>query len=91
MKDRWIEPMVKKWKSGIKYLSKVVVRYPQTAYDGFTQSLQAEWQYLCRCMPGVEKHLGPVEDAIHRHFIPALLEVNCNEASEEFRQLLLNS
>jgi len=38
----------------------------------------------------VEKHLGPVEDAIHQHFIPALLEVEVEEVSEEFRQLLLN-
>ncbi|KAL7528269.1 hypothetical protein ACHAXR_002355, partial [Thalassiosira sp. AJA248-18] len=33
-------------------------------YAGFTQSLQAEWQYLCRCVLGVEVHLKPAEAAI---------------------------
>ena len=42
MKDWWIETMVEKWVAGINALFKVVVKYPQTAYAGFTQSLQAE-------------------------------------------------
>ena len=47
MKDRWVEPMVEKWVGGIKALAKVARKYPQSAYFGFSQSLQAEWQYLC--------------------------------------------
>jgi len=34
--------MVEKWVLRMKALSKVVVRYPQTVYAGFMQSLQAE-------------------------------------------------
>ena len=36
--------------------------------------LQAEWQYVCQCVQGVEEHLQPVEAAIRGKLIPALLE-----------------
>ena len=64
MKDRWVEPMVEKWVRGVESLAMVACKYPQSAFFGFTQSLQAKWQYLCQCVSGVEKHLGRVEDAI---------------------------
>ncbi|KAL7524012.1 hypothetical protein ACHAXR_000406, partial [Thalassiosira sp. AJA248-18] len=73
---------------GIEALAKVAVKYPQTAYAGFTQSLHAEWQYLCRCVPGVEVHLEPVEVAIREVLIPALLAVKPDEVKDDFRQLL---
>ncbi|WP_460986704.1 hypothetical protein, partial [Staphylococcus aureus] len=54
-------------------LAKVAQRYPQAAYAGMVNCLQAEWQYLCRVEPGVGTHLAPVEDALRNKFIPALL------------------
>ena len=91
MEDHWIDLMVEKWVARSKSLSKVAVKCPQTAYTGFAQSLEAEWQYLCRCVPGIEKHLGPVEEAIHRHvLIPDLLEVEFEEVLAEFWQPLTN-
>ena len=41
MQDRWVEPMVEKWVEGVKAMAKVATRYPQSAYHGFTQSLQS--------------------------------------------------
>jgi hypothetical protein len=38
------------------------------------QSLQGEWQYLQRVVPGTEDAFAPLEDAIARIFLPALLE-----------------
>ena len=40
--------MVIEWVEGYKKIVRVVERYPQTAYVGFAQSLQAEWQYISR-------------------------------------------
>ena len=91
MKDRWVEPMVEKWVCGVELLAMVARKYPQSAFFGFTQSLQAEWQYLCRCVPGVEKHLGRVEDAIQQKLIPALLECTEEEVTDSLRQLLSHS
>ena len=90
MRDRFIKPMVEKWVASIKALSKVATKYPQSAYAGFTQSLQSEWQYLCRCVPGVGVHLEPVEAAIRQEFIPALLAVEYDLVDDDFRQLLAN-
>ena len=41
MQDRWVEPMVEKWVASIKALAKVASQFPQSAFAGFTQSLQA--------------------------------------------------
>ena len=70
--ERWIQPMVTKWVGGVERLAKVAQRYPQAAYAGLVNCLQAEWQYLCRVEPGVGTHLAPVEDALRNKFIPAL-------------------
>ena len=43
MQDRWIEPKVQGWVEGVKSLARVATRYPQSAFAGFTQSLQSEW------------------------------------------------
>jgi hypothetical protein len=69
----------------------VARRFPQLAYAGFTQSLQAEWQYLSRCVPGVEKHLVRVKEAIRCELIPALLQVNESEVKDDLRRLLAHS
>ena len=65
--------MVWKWVNGVEKLAKVAQKYPQAAYEGLVNCLQAEWQYLCRVEPGVGAHLTPVEDALMDKFMPALL------------------
>ena len=35
MWNRWVEPMVESWVEGIKALSMVACKYPQSAYHGF--------------------------------------------------------
>ena len=50
----------------------------------FTQSLQSEWQYLCRCVPGGGVHLEPVEAAIQQVFIPELLAVKSDSVDANF-------
>eukprot|EP00957_Ditylum_brightwellii_P108449 8272652-Ditylum_brightwellii.AAC.1 len=65
-------PKVREWAAGVKTLAGIAKRYPQTAYAGFTMSLQAEWQYLQQTVPNVGKHMGAIEDALQDDFIPAL-------------------
>jgi hypothetical protein len=76
MLEHWMDPKVKKWVAGIGILACIALRFPQTAYAGLVSSLQAEWQYLCRVVPGAERFLGPIESAICEKFIPALLQVS---------------
>ena len=87
-KAKWIEEKVEKWAAGVSTLSKVAVKYPQTAYAGFCFSLQAQWQYLQRVVAETEIFFTPVEEAIRREFLPALLDIPAGEISAEFRELL---
>ncbi len=87
MLERWLDPKVKKWVTGVEILARIASRFPQTAYAGLASSLQAEWQYICRDVPGAEHYLGPIETAICEKFIPALLQVS-NPADNTLRQLL---
>ena len=87
MLERWIDPKVKKWVAGIEILARIASRYPQAAYAGLVSSLQAEWQYISRVVPGAERFLGPIENAICTKFIPALLQVS-DPVDDKLRQLL---
>jgi hypothetical protein len=77
----WIDPQINQWISGIEALSKVARRYPQTAYAGFTKSLQAEWQYVQRVTPNLTQAFAPLEMAISQVFLPALLNSSIEEAA----------
>ena len=68
----WVKPKVAAWVEGVRILAGFAGRYPQTAYAGLVMSLQAEWQYLQRTVPGVEEHMGELEVVLREEFIPAL-------------------
>jgi len=72
-KAKWIQPQVQQWIKGVDRLAQVATRFPQTAYAGLAKSLQLEWQYLQRVVPGIGATLAPIEDAITQTFLPALI------------------
>jgi hypothetical protein len=71
-RHEWIDPQIQKWVSGIKKLSKVALRYPQTAYAGLAKSLQSEWMYLQRVTDQCGDAFAPIDKAIEEDFLPAL-------------------
>jgi hypothetical protein len=77
----WIDPQISKWIEGVQDLSMVATRYPQSAYAGFTKSLQAEWQYVQRVTPHLNQAFAPLELAIAQTFLPALLNCTIDEAA----------
>ncbi len=88
MLEHWLDPKVKKWVTGVEILARIALRFPQTAYVGLALSLQAEWQYICRVVPGADHYLGPIKTAICKKFIPALLQVS-DPVGDTLCQLLL--
>ena len=88
LRDDWIQPMVEEWTAGVKAIARVARKYPQSAYCGFVHSLQAEWQYLCRCVPNIAHHLEPIEMAIRQHLIPVLFDMPSDEITNASRELL---
>ncbi len=87
MLEHWLDPMVKKWLTGIETLARIAVRFPQTAYAGLVSSLQAKRQYICRVGPGAGQYLELVELALCEKFIAALLQVS-EPVDDVFCQLL---
>ena len=70
-----MRPQVEAWSHGVRVLVKISQRHPQLAYAGLGMSLQLEWQYLQRTVPGVGTLMGPIEEALREKFFPALFGV----------------
>jgi hypothetical protein len=90
-KKRWLGEMVAKWAAAVETLALVAVKYPQTAYAGFTFCLQNEWQYLQRVVADTGPFFDPLEKAIRSKFIPALLGLRADEINGKYRELLTHS
>ena len=58
--EMWVKPQVEAWSHGVRVLSKIARRHPQSAYARLGMSLQLEWQYLQRTVPGVSSLMGPI-------------------------------
>ena len=60
------------WAHGVRVLGKIFQRHPHLAYAGLGMSLQSEWQYLERTVPGVGTLMGPIKEALIEKFFPSL-------------------
>ena len=74
------------WAHGVKVLAKITRRQPQLAYAGLGMSLQLEWQYLQRTVPGVGTLMGPIEEALREKIFPSLF--GGEEIDANFRKIL---
>ena len=70
--EAWVKPQVEAWDHGVNVLAQIARRHPQSAYAGLGMSLQLEWQYLQRTVPGVGTLMGPIEEARREKCFPAL-------------------
>ena len=73
----------------VNVLAKIARRHPQSAYTGLGMSLQSEWQYLQRTVPGVGTLIGPIEEALREKFFPSLF--GGEEIDADFRKILGHS
>ena len=51
--EAWVKPQVEAWAYGVRVFGKISQRHPQLSYAGLGMSLQLQWQYLQRTVPGV--------------------------------------
>ena len=58
--EEWVRPKEEAWAHWVHTLAKKAKKYPQLAYSGLGMSLQIEWQYLQRTVPGVVTLMGPI-------------------------------
>ena len=58
--EAWMRTKVEAWDHRVRTLAKTAKRYNQLAYDSLGISLQLEWKYLQRNLPGFGSLMGPI-------------------------------
>ena len=79
------------WTEAVKTLAKIVVKYPQTAYAGFTFTLQNEWQYVLRVYAYTVPFFQSLELSIWKDLCPALIGIRAHEIDGAYWELLTQS
>ena len=90
-KEEWLVGKLEKWTAVVVTLSTIAECYTQTAYAGFTFSMENEWQYVQRVVTDTLLFFSPLEEVIHKHFLPTLLGVPSVEINGEYHQILTHS
>ena len=86
-RDEWLSECLSDWESGVLDLTAVASNFPQTAYAGLQKSLQHEWGFLQRVLPGIGDQFKSIEESIRDFFVPALFgESTFNE--DDYRRNL---
>ena len=78
---------IENWVKTVETLAEVAKKYPQSAYSGFTHSLQMEWQYIQQVIPRIANLFEPLEKSLQEKFLPALLGES-EPTSGELRNIL---
>ena len=84
-----MKPQTEAWAHGVKESAKIARRHSQLDYTGLGMSLQLEWQYLQRTVPGVGTLMGPIEEAVRKKFLPSLF--GGEEITSDFQKILGHS
>ena len=79
-----MRPQVEAWTQGVHIIGKITKRHPQYAYVGLGMSLQLDWHYLQRTVPGVGTLMGPIEESLRDNFFLTLL--GGEEVNAKFRK-----
>ena len=64
---------VEKWTKEVKKLAEIARSQPQAAYAAFTHGEQHRFSYFMRTIPGMEELMQPLDEAISRELLPAIL------------------
>ncbi|CAM9843815.1 unnamed protein product, partial [Heterosigma akashiwo] len=73
MLDDCVKKKVARWVKCVEFLAEAARKHPHEAYTSFTKSLQSEWRFLQRLIPGSSPCFKELDDVIARVFIPALV------------------
>ena len=66
---------IKNWQANIQLLSAAANFCPHESFSVFTKSVQAEWNFLMRVVPGCDEFLKPIEDSIKIQFISTVTNI----------------
>ena len=84
--NEYVRNKVSQWTEDLMILTNVAKSEPHASFAAYTHGLSGRWSYVCRTMENATGLLGPLEEAIQYHFIPALS--GCPPVSSTERKLL---
>ena len=87
----WINNKISIWVAAIETLSKTTIKWPQTAYAGFTFCLQNERLYFQHVVAGIGAQLAPLKRMIWGHFLPSLIGIPLCEIDKDYQNLFTHS
>ena len=79
------------WAEAVEILANIAVKYPQTAYAGFTFCLQNECQYVSHVCADTVPFFQSLEVSIWKYFCPALTGIRTHEIDAVYWELLSQS
>ena len=62
----FVREKVKNWQAKIQLLSAAANFCPHESFSVFSKSVQTEWKFLMRVVPGCDEILKPLEDSIKK-------------------------
>ena len=70
----FVHEKIRNWQAKIQLLI-AAANFPHESLSVFTKSVQAEWNFLIRVVPGGDEFLKPLEDSIKKQFISTITNV----------------
>ena len=80
-REKWLKEKVEEWSYEINHYIESAKIHPQSAYTGFTRSMQAKFTFVQRVVPDTAKFFQPIEKKITQEFLPALLDTTAETSS----------
>ena len=74
----FLDAKVKAWVGYVERLSQFATTQPHAAFSAFIHNLQSRWSFISRTVPDAADAFLPLEDAINKTFLPALLGRSVN-------------
>ena len=77
-KATFVSEKVDEWCSQVELLSAIALSEPQCAFSGYSVGLSKKWLFLMRTTSDIGHLFDPLEEAILKSFLPALLGQICH-------------
>jgi hypothetical protein len=74
---------VEEWVKEIINLADFATTQPQASYAVYTLGLKHRWTYFLRTLPDIQDMLQPLEEAITKFLLPALVDHKCSPLERE--------
>uniref|UniRef100_A0A0G4IDX9 Uncharacterized protein n=1 Tax=Chromera velia CCMP2878 TaxID=1169474 RepID=A0A0G4IDX9_9ALVE len=73
-REKWVQEKVKKWAGSAERVATAAEFALHKAYAACSKSLQHEWKFVTRVVPGAGGQMGQLEGTIRDRLIPALMK-----------------